>query len=466
MPPSPQKLLEYHPEYRVLVCTQCQYAIQPRAINRHLKEIHKIYRSARHPYTTYTAKYDLCEPGDVVKARVIDFPVPYLPVFDGLRCLDADCEYLCISTKRMQKHWLSEHGRHGYADIDWTPAPLQTFFRGNLLHYFTSIGNSKTRGKNECSKIARRPTATLGTSDQNLLQHFQTETCKTLPSQHEQIWRLAVPSIAEYNPFLMHAVLACSSLHLATKYPSDQVYLTLAHKHQNKAMALFREEIGHVAEANCEAIAAFSHLLVVYAFGAERQENTLLLTRSCSSDPDGLCSWLYFIRNGCTLVNGYRHIIATGPLGKLVQIWGEPNTEVSQQKAAEVTERLMSVIQYRHGMWSPTECEILKDAAHKLGHAFASADALGDGFDTWSAVRNWPTTVSIEYTQLLAEENPVALIFLGYYCLLLKKLQSAWYIATYPLQLLYVLRGKLDHQWHQYIDPLITEWEQSCAVAS
>jgi hypothetical protein len=145
MAPSPQKLLEYHPEYRVLVCTQCQYAIQPRAINSHLKDIHKIYRSARHPYTAYTAKYNLCEPGDVVKARVVDFPVPYLPVLDGLRCLDTDCEYLCISTKRMQKHWLSEHERHGYPDIDWAPAPLQTFFRGNLLHYFTSIDNPKTR---------------------------------------------------------------------------------------------------------------------------------------------------------------------------------------------------------------------------------------------------------------------------------------------------------------------------------
>ncbi|RSL54124.1 hypothetical protein CEP53_007525 [Fusarium sp. AF-6] len=353
----------------------------------------------------------------------------------------------------MQKHWLSEHGRHGYADVDWTPAPLQTFFRGNLLHYFTSIDRPKIG-------ISRPPTATLGTSDQNLLQHFQTVTCKTLPSQHEQIWRLAVPSVAEYNPFLMQALLACSSLHLATKYPSDQVYLTLAHQHQNKAMALFREAIGHVAETNCEAIAAFSHLLVVYAFGAERQENTLLLTRSCSSDPDGICSWLYFIRNGCSLVNGYRHIIATGPLGKLVQIWGEPNTEISQQKASEITERLMFIIQNGHRMWSPTECAILKDAAHKLGHAFASAEALGDGFDTWAAVRNWPTTVSIEYTRLLAEENPAALVFLGYYCLLLKKLQSAWYIATYPLQLLYILRGKLDPGWHHYIDPLITESEQ------
>ncbi|RSL68915.1 hypothetical protein CEP54_002509 [Fusarium duplospermum] len=225
-------------------------------------------------------------------------------------------------------------------------------------------------------------------------------------------------------------------------------------------MALFREAIVNVTETNCEAIAAFSHLLVVYAFGAETQENTLLLTRSCSSDPDGICSWLYFIRNGCSLVNGYRHIIATGPLGKLVQIWGEPNTGISQQKASEITEKLMSIIQDGHDMRPPTECEILGDAAHKLGHAFASAEALGDGFDTWAAVRNWPTTVSIEYTRLLAEESPAALIFLGYYCLLLKKLQSAWYIATYPLQLLYILRGKLDHGWHHYIDPLMTEWEQ------
>jgi hypothetical protein len=135
----PELLLQYHPTYAVLICKACCYAIQPAGIARHLKDIHHIYRSHRRPYIEYASRFELAKPEDVIQAEVKDFPVQLLPTFDGLQCLSAEnCNYLCVSLKRMQKHWLLVHGRNGIAQNDWRPAPLQTFFRGNLLHYFTN----------------------------------------------------------------------------------------------------------------------------------------------------------------------------------------------------------------------------------------------------------------------------------------------------------------------------------------
>jgi hypothetical protein len=37
----------------------------------------------------------------------------------------------------MKAHWTSTHGRQGQLDADFKHALLQTFFKGNLLHYFT-----------------------------------------------------------------------------------------------------------------------------------------------------------------------------------------------------------------------------------------------------------------------------------------------------------------------------------------
>ncbi|KAH7177128.1 hypothetical protein EDB81DRAFT_635170 [Dactylonectria macrodidyma] len=461
----PQKLLRYHPEYRILVCQKCQYALQPQAINRHLKESHEIYRSARRPYAAYAASFDLARPEDVIKAEVVEFPVPFLPFFEGLRCLGQACTYLCVSTKRMQKHWLSAHQRHGYADVDWQSASLQTFFRGNILHYFSGPSPNPD-GAYESPRFRDADSIPVESTDQNLLGHFQSSTCKTLVnSQHEQVWRHAVPNMAEKNPFLMHAILACSALHLATKNPSNQQHLVSANNHQNKAMVLFREAVACVTETNCEAIVAFSHLLIVYSLGAERHDKTVLLTPPPSSGPDGLCSWLYFIRNWCSLVNGYKHVIAAGPLAWLVQRRELPIGDVNEQKVSYETSMVSAVIREGADIWSYVDCEILNDAAQKLGRAFVAAGASGDGIDAWYAVRDWPMIMSVEFTRLLAQENPAALVLLGYYCLLLKKLQSLWFIATYPLHLLYALKGRLSGRWHRHIDPLIVEWEQGCGAS-
>lgn len=136
--PPPEQLLQFHPTYKVLICKGCRYAIQPTGIARHLKEIHHIYRSHRRPYLSYASRFKLAEPQSVIQTGIGEFPVGLLPVLDGLQCTAAtSCGFLCASTKRMQKHWLSVHGRHGNANKDWRSTPLQTFFKGNLLHYFT-----------------------------------------------------------------------------------------------------------------------------------------------------------------------------------------------------------------------------------------------------------------------------------------------------------------------------------------
>jgi hypothetical protein len=64
---KPEELLRYLPNYQVVVCTTCSYAIQPNAIARHLKEIHLIQRSARKPYMHHVSKLQLADPDHVLR---------------------------------------------------------------------------------------------------------------------------------------------------------------------------------------------------------------------------------------------------------------------------------------------------------------------------------------------------------------------------------------------------------------
>ncbi|CAH0052441.1 unnamed protein product [Clonostachys solani] len=467
----PEELLLYDDEYQVVVCQQCKYALRGTAIDRHLKEVHKILRSSRHPYMAYVSKFPLLEPEEVITKPMNDFPVPFLPVFDGLKCLDSSCSYLCISTKRMQKHWLSEHGRHGYDNKDWQPALLQTFFRGNSLRYFTGPSKEPTCGGNQVVTSYGSPQMIqtlndghLTPSKDELLQHFQTSTSNTIVRGEEDLWRHTLPQLAASHQFLMHAILACSALHLAAKHPLQQQYLICAFKHQNIAMPMFRDAVAKVTEDNCHAILGFMHLLVVYSFGAERHEDSLLLIDTSSPEPDFLLSWLYYRRNGCTLLGNYKELISSGPLKQLCRCWHLP--DITTEKLPQTKDVLLVALEdlvtslHNGGELSKEDYHAVEEAGHRLLCAFVRADNLGSDFNPWDAVCGWPMLVSLQYTRLLAQQHPVALILLGYYCLLLKKLQGHWFIGNYPLRLLYLVKGGLELRWHCYIDSLINRWEE------
>lgn len=55
----------------------------------------------------YVSKLHLDEAEAVVDSKIHEFPVPLLPIQDGLKCESEGCFHLCVSEKRMKSHWLS-----------------------------------------------------------------------------------------------------------------------------------------------------------------------------------------------------------------------------------------------------------------------------------------------------------------------------------------------------------------------
>ncbi|KAK9482438.1 hypothetical protein V1527DRAFT_455042 [Lipomyces starkeyi] len=220
----------------------------------------------------YVASLPLKDPQDVILPKAHEFPVPYLPVEQGFRCHSKGCPYLCVSVKRMKSHWVSEHGRKAQTEVDWQEVPLQTFFRGNLLQYFTQrTHHNQTRSDikkdgvrrdsfacdlfaaeprrcDDYDHVAISPVAketqggpVLDAVDSAILQHYFTSTYMSFATsdETESIWRVTVPELASRNRFLMHGILACSAQHLAYLNPTQQQeYTVRACSHQDKAVPL------------------------------------------------------------------------------------------------------------------------------------------------------------------------------------------------------------------------------------
>ncbi|CAM1508893.1 Fc.00g026320.m01.CDS01 [Cosmosporella sp. VM-42] len=450
--PSPEDLLQFHPDYSILICKSCRYAIQPSGVARHLKEIHRIYRSRRRPYLEFASRFKLAKTEDVIQADILEFPVQALPVVEGLQCLASEgCDYLCASTKRMQNHWLSTHGRNGTAaNGDWRVTPLQTFFRGNLLHYFTD----------PMSGITTFPSssAIMDDFDKKLLRHYLTSTSMTFVDRQgsKDIWQQVIPRMAGEHAFLMHALLACSALHAAKAFPSKrQFYLVRAHNHQDIAMPLYRQVSSNVTKSNCHAIIAFAHLLVIYSFAANLVDERLFLVGPTSAGSGMMSSWLYFIRNGCFLVGEFWDDIENGPLGIFVNVWEAPMPTLGDPATYSGFKSLMpglaSVLERMNveEAWEDGVLETCSRAADQLAKAFVISKGWeGSDFTTWDAIRVWPMDVSSAYIGLLSKGHPGAVVLLSHYSVLLEDIQCHWYFQDGAKRLLNTTFERLEPKWH------------------
>ncbi|KAL2855643.1 hypothetical protein BJX68DRAFT_217017 [Aspergillus pseudodeflectus] len=494
---SPAELLKYLPEYGVVICTACHYAVQPQAISRHLKEIHRILRSHRRKYTAFVAGLSLRQPHDVVPPmNPLDFPVRYLPVEPGFRCKAPNCEYMCVSCKRMEAHWRSGHGTKALAGGNFQPVPLQTFFRGNLLKYFTASESILHKEGHTVSHIEQFPSSkrVLSSKDVALLDHYLQHTAQSFSTDAEtdHIWRTVMPTLAHEHSFVLDGLLACAAHHRAYLNPDKaelkQEYILRAWAYQDAALPEFRIAIENVSEANCDAIIVFAYLLVVYSFADSRHESRSLGINDVSESngnppalfflsrdeknrlqPDSILpNWLYLLRGGCSMICDVWEYIQIGPVRALTTAW-EIDLEGPDERDPEILARLLKVIPtppvsctstvdeatYNADIWSHEVEAVYTTAAIQLSRSFAYLRKTypdASQITTWDILRVWPMEVSMEYMALLQQEHPGALILLAHYCVLLRYMERYWYFEGKAGALLKVIRGRLGERWRSSLE--------------
>ncbi|KAF1850066.1 uncharacterized protein K460DRAFT_411842 [Cucurbitaria berberidis CBS 394.84] len=248
--------LSYNAQFRVLICHECQYAIQKSALESHLLR-HKIYRAERQRLLESIANLELLEPQDVPLPDPTYPPIHGLPVTNGYCCTIDGCGNLCASEKRMKRHWSENHGEinHGRAEDHVREVKIQTLFRGTKLRYFevnvsSAVSLAITNGEDDdiddetyyqeryhegihgtytavSPYMRTAPTVALmpPTIDVNLetltyFHHFTTATSPRLPifrsiNSTARYWQRDFASLALRRRWLICGLLALSAYHMA-----------------------------------------------------------------------------------------------------------------------------------------------------------------------------------------------------------------------------------------------------------
>lgn len=297
--------------------------------------------------------------------------------------------------------------------------------------------------------------------DLELLHQFTTETCFTLSDRSEShaLWQVTVPQVAFTQPFLMRGILAISSLHLSFLRPERHEYYNhLANKNQGAALSTFRSLMTNMDPTNCDAFLAMSTLVVVYAFESPKSFQSLGFSHHTGEHS---YEWLPLIRGVYTIIMSNYQWIKNGKLSALLhdQDNGPPPTALPSLLENQLNE-LDTLCEQASG--GEEVVHVYQGALRSLRECFVRMNNRTIDECEVSIAFLWPVVVPQEFVEHLHAREPIALIILAHYCVILHHLDSYWWMNGWATYIVRKIDGELDDSmrpWLQWATKIVNVHE-------
>lgn len=251
------------------------------------------------------------------------------------------------------------------------------------------------------------------------MHHFATHTAASLATNRpgmETLLRNEIPTLAFRHDYLMHCILSISSLHLSTISPSSTLMDRKAVVvHHVSALSGFRRAIGSVNSSNAEAILITSLFLLI--IGA--------IESSLTGDGEQwITSWL-------GLHNGIRTIIDTVNW-QMVQALSVGPVFTRGKEPSVVPVRLPLCLWTLLGSLDidDPDSQTLSNTLLALGALFTILIEEGcDSSELFLKCSSWAVSLHREFSALVRQMRPEALIIMAYYLSLCKlAFRSKWWM--------------------------------------
>jgi hypothetical protein len=462
---GPHDFLEYNANYRLIICRECQYAIQKNALGSHLLR-HKIYRGERQRLLTTIAQLEILEPDQVQVPDAGSPPVDGLTIISGFRCTAANCSSLYASDKRMRRHWSEIHGIRDPPESCGRPVNLQTFFRGLKLKYFEVESTTESQQQDlevmtvPILGISTRSFAEFDLETIRYFHHFTTVTSLTFPHENQgspKHWQLDVVEQALRLRWLMSGLLSISASHLAS-LSNDE---TTKQVHQKQSLEYFcqfsagwkeiKQDAGlsKIADAKTGAqmicILRFCHCMTELPTAEEALQLEL--------EP---FQWQSFISSlqGCINADNVLRSIMDDETPEKVS---DPTRDIEESDSTKIIsanvpskllERLRS-LPYRmaEALEKPNSVHDLMatlSAIDALGECFSLSFASDDKNSLWMSMESWWKRLPSHFIQLLRQRDSAALIVLAQWAVLVKRTeQEYWFLKGSAAKLVFHIKGEL-----------------------
>lgn len=290
-----------------------------------------------------------------------------------------------------------------------------------------------------------------------LLHHYSTSTSYTL-SPHpafQTLWRVKAPQMGFSSPFLMRAILALSALHLAYLMPQERKerFISQAELHHNVALQMVTPILPRLMHEENEVLLLFSCLTCFISCGKPRKAGDLLLMEG-----GRISEWLIFFRGTKTILdNASEQSMRAGPLAPMFVVGGWKN-QMREAKSADCQQYIQDLKRLINegGVAGPdNERKAYLEAVDELSKSFSlvfddpSHRNAGDPSD----ILIWLLSVSDDFLTLLKKRKPPALVVFAYFCVIMRRLEWAWWMEGWSVHLVSAIYDTMDEthrNWMQW----------------
>ncbi|GJC85929.1 sterol uptake control protein 2 [Colletotrichum liriopes] len=314
---------------------------------------------------------------------------------------------------------------------------------------------------------ASEPSVATGSNfsitDLALLHHWTVYTSVDVYRTPElnPLWQVIFPQIGFRYPFVAHAILSLSALHLAyIEGSKNGEYVMKATRHHEEALQGFHEVVRHVSVENSEALLAWSLINVLYVFGITKQlaDNVEGSSPRLRKDRVLGAEWIPMIRGVDAVLGPTYDYLRVGRMSQVIDLgnWSELDPDDASAEEMDI-----QVCRARETWKNGSDAEVYEETLRVLRKCrmfilqFDTMDPRT--LQQWSCNRAWAGPLAFvhfapqSYFTLLHQRQPQALILFAFFGALLHGLNRHWFMEGWGKDIVEVVEELLGSYWRPWV---------------
>lgn len=273
--------------------------------------------------------------------------------------------------------------------------------------------------------------------DTIVFHHYCTFTCSTFGRSKDiqDFWRCAVVEVGFDYPFLLHAILSVSALHMEHLKENTE-YLPKANEHWDIALRSATSLLSNINEHNCHALYVFAMLSCFQTLARGPKPGNFLLFGNGDN-----AEWLIFFRGlrsisqvvaGASVHKGAAAIIWNTALQNFEEFSSESDPALESEPIAD-PRQLLAGHMAGDPDW-PTYITTLNQLSICFSTVFDGSQAHGTTHA--KDVFAWMHNISDHFILRLQQHQPAALTLFAYFVVLIKQMERGWMMHGWSSHLL------------------------------
>lgn len=248
----------------------------------------------------------------------------------------------------------------------------------------------------------------------------------------------------------MYETLALSAFHLSIQNSAkSSLYLAESTSLQAHALSLFNSSTSIADDGNLIPAFLFSAVLGLHFFC----DTFSTPSPDLSTFLDRLVQSIRLLRGVSAFIGDSWEVIRNSDINILLQVHEGPVVD-RDDEVTHAFEDLRTRLSQSHTL-SASEAQVYREAITNMIwlHNSQASNSVIDGKSNARVVATWPIQISLEYTELLVERKPEALVVMAYFSILLYDRREFWAMGDSGRLLLSAIVNYLGDDWAEWLAP-------------